>query len=340
MISDLERRAREVLPPDVYAYYAAGAGDERTLAEQERAWADIRLRPRVLTDVSDVSTSVELLGQRFGTPLVVAPSAYHALADREGEVATARGTRAAGSLLILSMRASRRLADVAHAAGPFWQQIYVLRDRGISDDVARQAADLGATALVLTVDTPYVATKSAGLPADLPTLGIVPALDRRDLSDARFDQAADLSPHDISRLAEISGLPVVAKGLLRGDQALRCVDAGAAAVVVSTHGGRQLDGVVPVPVALPEVAEAIGDRAEVYADGGIRRGTDVLRALALGARAVLLGRPVLWSLATGGADGVRDQLRAVTAEFAEALALSGCTSCADVGSDLVWTTRS
>jgi 4-hydroxymandelate oxidase len=166
-------------------------------------------------------------------------------------------------------------------------------------------------------------------------VGIVPALDDRDHGDPRFDQAADVTPRDIARLSDVSGLPVVAKGVLRGDQALRCIDGGASAVVVSTHGGRQLDGVVAVPFALPEVAEAVGDRAEVYADGGIRTGPDVVRALALGARAVLVGRPVLWALATGGADGVRDHLSWLTAGVHEALALAGCRSCADVGPDLV-----
>jgi 4-hydroxymandelate oxidase len=238
--------------------------------------------------------------------------------------------------LVLSMRASRRVADVAAESGPFWQQIYVLRDRGVSDDVARQATAAGATALVLTLDTPFVTTKSGGFPAGMPTVGIVAALDRRDLADVRLQQAADVSEADIARLADLTGLPIIAKGVLRGDEALRCVDAGVSGVIVSTHGGRQLDGVVPVPHALAEVVEAVGDRAEIFADGGVRTGIDVVRALGLGARAVLLGRPVLWGLATNGADGVRRVLTEIIEDTAEALALAGCTSPADAERDLVW----
>jgi 4-hydroxymandelate oxidase len=332
---DLEARARGMLPPDVFGYLSGGSGDGRTLAEQERAWAEVRLRPRVLRDVSVVDTSVTVLGHRLGSPVLVAPSAAHALCDPDGEVATAQGARDAGSLLVLSMRASSRLEDVAAAAGAFWQQIYVLRDRGISDDVARRAAEAGATALVLTVDTPVVARKIAGFPASMPRTGIVAALDDRDPRDERYMQASDVVPADIERLAAASGLPVVVKGVLRGDEAVRAVDSGAAGVLVSTHGGRQLDGVVTVPRALPEVVDAVGDRAEVYADGGVRTGGDVLRALALGARAGLVGRPVLWALATAGADGVRDLLLELTADTREALALAGCTDCTDVGRDLV-----
>lgn len=332
---DLEARARDVLPADVYGYYATGAGTGQGLAEQEPAWSRVRLRPRVLADVGDVSTAVTLLGQRVGSPVAVAPTALHTLADPEGEVATARGAAAASSLFVLSMRAGRRLEDIAAVAGPFWQQIYVLRDRGISDDIARRAAALGAAALVLTVDTPYVARKPSGRPAVLPHNGIVASLDGRDWSDPLLQQAPDLTARDIARLAEVSGLPVVTKGVLRGDMALRCLDAGAAAVVVSTHGGRQLDGVVSVPEALPEVLAAVGDRGEIYADGGIRTGVDVVRALALGARAVLVGRPVLWALAVAGADGVEQHLTALAEDVREALALAGCASCADVGPDLV-----
>jgi 4-hydroxymandelate oxidase len=334
-VPDLEARARDVLPADVYAYYATGSGTGQTLAEQEPAWSAVRLRPRVLTDVSEVSTGVTLLGRSVGSPVVVAPSALHTLADPEGEVATARGAAAAGSLYVLSMRAGRRLTDIAAVAGPFWQQIYVLRDRGVSDDVARQAAALGAAALVLTVDTPLVARKPGSLPAVLPHNAIVASLDGRDWSDPMLQQAPDVTARDLARLAEVSGLPVVAKGVLRGDMALRCLDSGAAGVVVSTHGGRQLDGVVSVPEALPEVVAAVGGRGEVYADGGIRTGIDVVRALALGARAVLVGRPVLWALAVSGAAGVEQHLTSLTDDVREALALAGCVSCADVGPDLV-----
>jgi 4-hydroxymandelate oxidase len=211
----------------------------------------------------------------------------------------------------------------------------VLRDRGVSDEVARRASAAGARALVLTVDTPYVARKPFAFPASYPATGLVEDLDGRDVTDGRLQQAADVTAGDIARLAAVSGLPVVAKGVLTRTAAERCLDAGAAAVIVSTHGGRQLDGVVPTPRALPEVVDAVGDRCEVYADGGVRTGVHVLKALGLGARAVLVGRPVLWALAAGGTACVQELLADLTAQAAEALALAGCASCDDVDRDLV-----
>ena len=330
----LRRRAQELLPDDVFAYYAAGAGAEVTLAREVRAWDDVLLQPRVLRDVSRMTTTTQALGHPLAAPVLVAPTAAQRLAHPSGEVGVALAARGAGALMVLSMRSSTPVEEVG-AVGPFWQQLYVLRDRGITDEVARRAAAAGALALVVTVDTPQVASKRAGTPAVLPPLGIVPALDQRDVDDPRLRQALDVGPHDLERLAELSGLPVVAKGVLSAHAARDCVAAGAAAVVVSTHGGRQLDGVVPSPVALPQVVEAVGARVEVYVDGGVRTGSHVLTALALGARAVLVGRPVLWALAAGGSDGVRALLDELTAEVQEALVLAGCRSCADVGPDLV-----
>ena len=332
---ELEEQAREALPPEVFAYFAAGSGEQRTLAGQEAAWDGLLLRPRVLRDVSSVSTSVTVLGTPLATPVLVAPAALHGLAHPDGEVATAQGARDAGSLLVLSMRASRPLEQIAAAAGPWWQQMYVLGDRGISDEVARRAAAAGASALVVTVDVPFVAHKPTGPLPPLPREAIVEALEGRDPDAPRLKQAPDLGAADIARLKDLTGLPVVAKGVLRGDEALRCLDAGADAVIVSTHGGRQLDGVVPSALALPEVVDAVGDRAEVYVDGGVRTGTHVLRALALGATAVLTARPLLWALAVGGSDGVRDHLLELTSDTRDALGLAGCTSPADAGRDLV-----
>ncbi|WP_404388743.1 alpha-hydroxy acid oxidase [Humibacillus xanthopallidus] len=330
----LRRRAQELLADDVFAYYAAGAGAEVTLAREARAWDDVLLQPRVLRDVSRTTTVTQVLGHPLAAPVLVAPTAAQRLAHPSGEVGVALAARGTGALMVLSMRSSTPVEEVG-AVGPFWQQLYVLRDRGITDEVARRAAAAGALALVVTVDTPQVASKRAGAPAVLPPLGIVPALDQRDVDDPRLRQAPDVGPHDLERLAELSGLPVVAKGVLSAQAARDCVAAGAAAVVVSTHGGRQLDGVVPSPVALPQVVEAVGARVEVYVDGGVRTGSHVLTALALGARAVLVGRPVLWALAAGGSHGVSALLAELTEEVREALVLAGCRSCADVGPDLV-----
>ncbi len=329
----LRARAESVLDAEVFAYFASGAGREHTLAREPGAWDEVLLRPRVLRDVSHVDTATTVLGTALAAPVLVAPMASQRAVHPDGEVAVATAARDGGSLMVLSMRASSRLADVA-AAGPFWQQLYVLRDRGITDEVARQAADAGATALVVTVDTPYIARKRSRLPPPQPH-GLVEALDLRDAADPRLQQAPDVTARDLERLAAATGLPVVAKGVLGAAAARDCVSAGARAVVVSTHGGRQLDGVVPTPRALPEVVDAVGSDVEVYVDGGVRTGIDVLRALALGARAVLVGRPVVWALATDGGPGVRALLTGLRDEVEEAFALAGCTACPDVGPDLV-----
>ena len=331
----LREQARAILPEDALRYYESGSGDGVSAAEAAAAWEALRLRPRALRDVSDVSTDVEVLGTPLRTPVLVAPSAAHRLAHPDGEVATAAGTARAGSLLVLSTRSTTRMDRVAAEGAPWWMQVYVLADRGISDEVARGAAAHGARALVLTGDTPFPAHKpSAPVPA-LPGERVLPLLEERDEAD--LAQAADVTTADIARLREVSGLPVLVKGVLRADDARACVDAGAAGVVVSNHGGRQLDGAVPTAWALPEVAEALaGSSAEVYVDGGIRRGRDVLAALALGARAVLVGRPVLWALAVGGADAVAALLDRLTGDTAEALAVAGCARTSDPAPDLVW----
>ena len=334
----LRTQAGEALPADVFAYFAAGSGAEVTLAGQGRAWDDALLRPRVLRDVSTTSTTTQVLGQVLAQPVLVAPMAAQCLVHPDGEVAVAQAARATGGLMVLSMRSSTRLEDVA-GVGPFWQQIYVLRDRGVSDEVAIRAATAGAGAIVVTVDTPYVARKHAGFPADMPERGLIEALDGHDGTNSALLQAPDLAPHDIERLASITGLPVVAKGVLTAEAARDCVAAGASAVVVSTHGGRQLDGVVPTPMALAEVAQAVGGQVEVYVDGGVRTGAHVVKALALGATAVLVGRPIIWALATGGAEGVRMLLDDLAGELREALSLAGCRSCDDVRADIVHLAR-
>ncbi|HYO52364.1 alpha-hydroxy acid oxidase [Archangium sp.] len=333
----LEARARELLPQAVFDYFAGGSGDEATLADNTAAWARLRLRPRVLRDVSSVDTSTELLGTPLSSPVLVAPTAFHSLAHPEAELATARGTREARSLLVLSSRSSRRIEDVASAAGPWWFQVYVFRDRGLTRALVQRAAAAGARALVLTGDTPYVGRKrqnrgDSALP--LPEedfLANLEGLTRRELAE----QAPDITFADISRLREDSGLPVLVKGVLRADDARECLHHGAAGLIVSNHGGRQLDGAVATADALPEVVEASEGRVPVLVDGGVRSGRDVLRALALGARAVLLGRPVLWGLALLGADGVRQVLEALREDTAHARALSGQSRLSAVGPDVL-----
>ena len=312
------------LPPEVHGYLAGGAGDEVSLREAEQAWSALRLRPRVLRDVSTVDTGVELLGAALSTPVLAGPTAAHGLADPEGEVATARGVAAAGSLLVLSTRSSVPLAEVG-PPGPWWWQAYVVQDRGLTRERAARAAAAGARAVVLTGDVPYLGARSGASRLDLTGL---PA--PGDVQDPSAGLEA------VELLARASGgLPVLVKGVLRGDDARACLDAGATGVVVSNHGGRQLDRAAPTAAVLAEVVRAVDGRGPVLVDGGLRSGLDVLCALALGADAVLLGRPVLWALAAGGADGVRDCLQALTDDLRHCMGLAGCRTVAEVGSDLL-----
>lgn len=323
LLADHLTRAKQVLPADVLHYYAGGAGDQRTVGEAEGAWQSVRLRPRVLRDVSSVDTATTLLGTRLATPVLVGPTAAHGLAHPDGEAETARGVEASGSLLVVSARASRPVDQVA--AGPWWFQSYVVRDRRRTLDLARRAADAGATAIVLTGDVPYLGDRRGATRLQL-------TVNEPDPGDTA-DPSAGLET--ISDLEAATGLPVLVKGVLRGDDAQACLDAGAAGVVVSNHGGRQLDRALPTVDALPEVVDAVGGRAPVLVDGGLRSGLDVLCALALGADAVLLGRPVLWALAVGGAPAVQACVQALTADLAHAMGLAGARSLAEVGPDLV-----
>ena len=333
----LEAAARAVLPKEAFDYFAGGSFDEHSLAANVEDWARLRLRPRVLRDVSSVEISTMLLGRPVAHPVLVAPTAFHRMAHPDGEAATARGAVAAGARFILSTRSTTPVEEVASAldGADFWYQVYVLRDRGLTVELVDRAKAAGASALVLTADVPRLGRRLRDLvnqfviPAHL---GTIESLDR---PDDQADQDPSLTFDDIVWLRETTGLPVVVKGVLRGDDALRAVDAGAAAIVVSNHGGRQLDTAISGVAALPDVVDAVADQCEVYVDGGIRRGTDVLKALALGARAVLVGRPVLWALATGSAEGVTSTLTELVGELELAMALCGCRSLDDVTADLL-----
>jgi 4-hydroxymandelate oxidase len=337
----LEARAREVLPADVFDYYAGGAETETTLTEAPGAWRAWRLRPRVLRGIAAAQLGTTLLGSEVATPIGVAPWAYQGMAHPDGERATAAGAAAAGALMTVSTSANHPLEEVVGVApgSPSWFQLYRLHSPGHTDDLARRAGDAGYRALVLTVDLPLLGRRRRDLVSDFalpaglrlgnhpPVDGAQPRLQAMETPTWTFDE--------IGRFADVSGLPVVVKGVLRGDDAARCVEAGASAVWVSTHGGRQADPAVSSAYALPEVVEAVGDEAEVYADGGIRNGSDVLTALALGARAVFLGRPTIWGLATGGADGVAAVISGLTEELAHTMVLCGLPDVAAVPRDTV-----
>jgi 4-hydroxymandelate oxidase len=338
--AQLQRRARELLPSEVYDYYASGSGSERTLRASVKAWQRTWLAPQVLRDVSATDTAVSLLDAALATPVGVAPTAFHRMAHPDAELATAAGAARAGALYVLSTRSTCRIEDVGAvvtaAGGTWWFQVYVMRDRGLTAGLVRRAVRAGAAALVLTADTPVVGCKRRSQQARLAVsdrdflVNLGPLADHEDAA-----QATNVTFADIGWLAGIAGgLPVVVKGVLRPDDALACAAHGASAIIVSNHGGRQLDGAIPTAWALPAVVEATrmagAGGCPVYVDGGIRTGRDVLAALALGARAVFVGRPVLWALACGGADGVCELLTGLTAEFAHAMALAGVAAAADV----------
>jgi 4-hydroxymandelate oxidase len=338
----LEGQARALLEPGAFDYIAGGADDEVTLADNVEAWKRLRLRPRVLRDVSAVDPATTLLGRPVASPIGIAPTAFHRLAHADGEEATARAAAVSGSLMVLSTRATATAAEVRAAAPDalLWFQVYILTDRARTARLIEAAVAHGVKALVLTADTPFLGRRLRDvrnrfvLPASIGDASASLALEPGE-EGSLVDQDPSITFDDIGWLASISGLPVVVKGVLRGDDAIRCVNAGAAGVWVSNHGGRQLDGAIATAEALPEVVAAVGPRAEVYVDGGVRRGTDALKALALGARAVFLGRPILWGLATDGSTGVGRVLHQVQSELAHAMSLAGAPTIADVTPDLV-----
>lgn len=326
---ELATRAREVLPAPMWSYLESGAREGTTRDEATAAWRSTRLWPRVLHGGGTPDVGTTLLGAAVRTPVGVAPTSMQRVAHPDGELAMASGAAAAGALHVVSSNAGHRFADVDAAArsvdpdAAWWLQAYLPPDREDAAPVLRAAAEAGARAVVLTVDTPFPGTKYQ--PAEADWDGIDLSWHRANFADPAADRHhRALRPEDLAWIRDTSGLPVVVKGVLRPDDARRCVDAGAAAVWVSNHGGRQLDRAVSTATALPRVAGAVGADAEVYVDGGVRSGLDVLSALALGARAVLVGRPALHALAVDGSAGVAGLLDTLTEELVEALELAGC----------------
>jgi 4-hydroxymandelate oxidase len=337
LIRTLEAEARARLPEPCFDYFAGGAGDEQTLAENPAAWRKVWLRPRAMVDVSRVDTACSVLGCDLALPVLLAPMAAQRLLHPDGELAAARAAGAAGTVYCLSTRATADLADVAAAAtGPLWFQLYVQRDRDASARVLARAGEHGFRAVVLTVDLPVGGRRERELRhGDVPLPAGVALASHlgRDLALADKPLGgwdASLTWADVAWAHEASGLPVLVKGVLTAEDARAALDAGAAGIVVSNHGARQLDGCVPTAVALGEVAAEVAGRVPVLVDGGIRDGGDVVRALALGADAVLVGRPYAWGLAAEGEAGVARVLGAFADDLRRALALSGCPALADV----------
>jgi isopentenyl diphosphate isomerase/L-lactate dehydrogenase-like FMN-dependent dehydrogenase len=336
-VADYERLAAEVLDAGPHGYFAGGAGDERTLRENVAAFARWRLRPRVLVDVGEVTTGTTVLGEPLSMPILVAPVAFQQIAHPDGEAGMARAAAAAGTVMCLSTLATARPGDVAAAApgARLWFQLYCFRDRGVTRALLDEAVEAGYRAVALTVDAPRTGRRERDLrsgfqiPPDVSVPGLRDAtgsqqsLKVHEVLD-RVDPTVDWA--DLEALVTDSSVPVLVKGVMTAEDAVLAADRGAAGVIVSNHGGRQLDGVAATVDVVGEVAEAVGDQVEVLMDGGVRRGTDVLTALALGARAVLVGRAPLWGLAVGGEPGATRVLELLRDELELALALCGCRS--------------
>ncbi len=350
-VGDLEARARQMLSDRTWNYVAGGAADEVSLGWNDSAWRELRLAPRVLVDVSAVDTSTQLLGRTLAHPIVVAPTAAHRQYHSGGEGATRRGAAAAEALAVMSTLGSTPVAELGSAAdGPWWFQLYVQSDRDFTARLVDDVVAAGAEAVVLTVDTPLLGARDRDRRTGGHTVDGLqpPALEGAGLSVVMptnprpFQQI--FNPHldpsltweTLEWLVDRSPIPVLAKGVVRADDARRCVDSGVGGIVVSNHGARNLDTVVPTAQALPGVVHAVAGAVPIVVDGGIRRGTDVAKALALGADAVMVGRPVIWGLTVAGQRGVQWVLDTLWSELAMAMGLLGAPRIDDLTPDLIW----
>jgi 4-hydroxymandelate oxidase len=353
---DYENNAKKVLSQTTWDYYSSGAWDETTLQENLDAFKRFKLRPRVLVDVSQRNLQTTILGQPIEFPILLAPTAFHCLAHPDGELATANAANQTGTMMILSTLSTKSIEEVAEvrtALNPNIGQIfqlYVHRDRELTRSLVERAYAAGFCAICLTVDTPMLGKRERDsrnqftLPPELELanfratkLALSGEIQQTESGLFTYVQQ-QISPaitwDSIDWLASISPLPIIIKGILRGDDAIRSIEHGAKAIICSNHGGRQLDGAISTMDALEEVVTAVDGRCEVLVDGGIRRGVDILKALSFGAKAVLIGRPVLWGLSVGGAAGVAHVLEILKEELDLAMALSGCTCLSDIDRDL------
>ena len=357
-VHDYESAAQARIERGAWDFYQGGSGDEVTLRANRSAFERIRLRPRMLVDVQNIDMRTTVLGIPVSMPILVAPSAYHGLAHPEAECATVKGVNMADTLMTASTFSNRTLEEIANVAtNPLWFQLYIYRNLRLGEKTVHRAEAAGYKAIVLTADTPVLGNRERdtrnkfSLPARMRS-GNFPNENAKNTSKANNPEATEetspiedideyiLKPHaptweTLDWLRTITSLPILLKGILTAEDALLALERGADGIIVSNHGGRQLDSALASIEALPEIVEAVDGRCEVYMDGGIRRGTDILKALALGARAVLIGRPVLWGLAVDGAEGVRDVLDILRAELELAMVLSGRPTLASIDRSLV-----
>jgi len=348
---EMEALAQEKLPQGAFDYMAGGAHDEVTLRANRDSFDRIALKYRVLVDVSECDLSTTVLGQRVSMPALIAPVAFQAMAHEAGEVATTKAAGAAGTIMVLSTVSNASVEEVAEAAsGPLWFQLYVQKDRGATEALVQRVEAAGCSALMLTVDAPRLGGREKDLRNQYKPAGhllaknlLPPKLKKlpRSIADLGLTERLEswldpsLSWKDIEWLRSLTDMPLLIKGIVRADDAALAVEHGVAGIVVSNHGGRQLDTAVATIDVLEEVVAAVDGRAEVLMDGGVRRGTDIVKAIALGARAVLIGRPVVWGLTLAGEQGVARVLEILRGELDLAMALCGATRIQDLTRDLI-----
>ena len=346
-----EQLAKEHLSQMAFDYYTSGAWDEVTLRDNVAAFTRVKLRPKMLVDVSKIDLTTKVLGASLQLPILIAPMAFQCLAHSDGELATALAAASAGVGMVLSTLATKSLEEVARVTNGWqWFQLYIHKDQGLTRALVERAYKAGYKAICLTVDAPVLGkrerdqhnefTLPPGLhPANLTNISGLDIPQTKGESGLLSYFAQQINPavtwKDLEWLQSLSPLPLVVKGILRADDAIRAVEYGAQAIIVSNHGGRQLDGAIASLDALPEIIAAVEGKAEVLLDGGIRRGTDIVKALAFGAKAVLIGRPVLWGLAVGGQTGVSHIISLLEDELKVAMTLSGCPTLQDIDSSLI-----
>ena len=346
---EYEQQAKLLLASEVYDYFAGAAQDEITLNKNTHCYSDLGLRPRVLTGSAAVDLSIDLLGIPLTTPIIAAPTAFHCLVQPEGELLSAKAISASNSLMIISMAATQSLSDIKNYVdrfqlqNNFWFQLYIQPDRNFTEYLVRQAEQAGCKALVVTVDSPTFGLRERDLAnrfIDLPEGFVCKNMvypGEKQPRNIEFD--ASLSWQDITWLKTITDLPIVLKGIMHPDDALLALEHNIDAIICSNHGGRQLDTVPATIELLPDIAAAINQRIPIIIDGGIRRGTDIVKAIALGANAVAIGRPLIWGLAVDGEQGVKNVFQTLKDELNNALTLCGCRTIADIDLSLLFPAR-
>lgn len=345
-LPEFEALAQPCMSPMAFGYVTGGAADELTLSANAEDWRRIRLMPRVLVDVSELDLSIELFGQKFDSPILLAPTAFHRLCCADGELATIQGANLARAGLVLSSFSTVAVEEITAAAeNPVWFQLYFQEDRGLTREMVQRAEAAGCKALCLTVDTPVLGARHREsrlqfeLPKDfrLPNLNLG-AISHRPVRSAVYSELLNpkLNWKDVEWLCSVARIPVLLKGVMNPADAATAAETGVSGVIVSNHGARNLDTLPSTAQALPRVAERVKGKMPVLVDGGIRRGTDVVKAIALGASAVLIGRPYLYALAVAGAAGVARAIELLRIELMMAMALTGRTAIHQIDRSVLW----